>query len=416
MTTDKEKIEEAIEEIITTHRYITYEDTQKIMVYDRITGLYRDATSNITRMCVEGCIGTNTPYAMKMIEMNIRGRTYKPRPNYSDAVALNNGILQFNKEEFKLLPHSPELIFETKTPIDYIPGEDCPLWKQTVINMLPDIKDRLLLQEWFGYHFMPGSLYEKAMFITGKPSTGKSTTISLLNNLLGNCCSHHQLSEFQDDKNYAIADLYGKLGNTYTDMSNTTITDVGKFKVLTGSMDTISSRAIYGKPFSFRNSAKLTFASNRLSPLNATVQGDNAFWKRVLLLQFSEVVKNKDDDIFNKLNKELTGILNWALEGYVRLIKNKGFTANTEDAYNQWTHSAYAENPLDNFINDSCMVGDSFIYDCGDLRSKYERYCAEHLDSPISLNEFRSALVQKGIFESTLKREHIYKGIAYKTC
>lgn len=413
----KDKINDMIDEIISRYKFITYEDTGKIMVYLPDIGIYKDAESTITRLCCEG-EDTNTTYAKNMIELNIRARTYTKRHTYKDAVCLNNGILIFEENNIKFIPHTPKLIFETKVNIDYTPNLGCPIWNQTVKNMLPNEKDRLLLQEWFGYHFMPGQKYEKALFITGKPSTGKSTTIAVLNWLLGDCVCHHQLVDFQTDKNYCTADLYQKLGNTYTDMGNGVISDAGIFKVLTGSMDTLTARFPYEKPFSYMNLAKLTFASNRLPPLSANVQGDHAFWKRILLLQFSQTIQIKDDKLYDKLRLELPGILNWALQGYLRLISNNGiFTQVTTDSYDTWVTSAYSINPLIDFIEDKCTVAPEFICECDLLKLNYEKWCAINQEIPITLSDFRASLAQKGIFESrklnqsTGIKDRIYKGI-----
>jgi putative DNA primase/helicase len=411
-------IKDRFTELNTGYKFATYEDTGKIMVYIIEDGIYKDAEPLIIKVACQGDIFL-TPSALATIKLNIKGRSYKVRHTNNDKICLNNGILTFSGGRFVLSEHTPDEVFESKVLIDYKEGASCPVWIETLNRMLPDINDQLLLQEWFGYHFLPGQLYEKAMFLTGKPSTGKSTTIYVLNQLIGGCCAHHQLSEFQDDKDYAIADLYNKLGNTYTDMGNSVIDDVGKFKVLTGSNDTVTSRFPYERPFNFINPAKITLASNRLPPLSANVQGDTAWWKRVLLLQYSVVVTKKTDGLFDKLKAELSGILNWSLEGYTRLINNNGeFTKNTNDNYESWTHSAYSENPLQEFLDEKCMFAIDCWCECNVLRNKYSVWCTEHLEIPISVNEFRSALVLKGIFESrklmgdTGKREHIYKGIA----
>ena len=256
------------------------------------------------------------------------------------------------------------------------------------------------------------------MFFTGKRSTGKSTTIWVIDSLMGNCCSHSQLSDLQQDKNYCRAYLYGKLANTYSDMGNATITDSGIFKVLTGSRDTITCRMPYEKPFDFINSAKLTFGSNKLPPLSASVQGDLAFWKRVLLIQFVTQIQKVDIEIFDKLTKEMSGILNWAIEGYLRLKKNGGqFTKNCDDVYQTWTNSAYAMNPLDEFIDNVCILNHDMYISKSSLRGLYEYWCSNNQEVAIDLQEFRASLAQKGIFETTRmikdigKREIIYKGI-----
>jgi len=68
----------------------------------------------------------------------------------------------------ELLPHSPDYYFLNRVEVDFIPGAECPLFDNMLEYALPNENDRLLLQEWFGYHFMSGQPLEKAMFLLGK--------------------------------------------------------------------------------------------------------------------------------------------------------------------------------------------------------------------------------------------------------
>lgn len=417
--TFKENVEEFIDIIMSRYSFCTYEDTHKILVYLPTDGIYKPADSTIEYECCQTTT-VNTPSAKSIIEMNIRGRTYTKRHDYSDAFCVLNGVLIFENKNIKLVPHSPKLVFESRLSIPYDPKAECPVWEACLESMLPSDKDRLLLQEWFGYHFVRGQPYEKALFITGKPSTGKSTTLFVLDTLLGGCASHAQLSDFQKDSTYAEASLYGKLGNTYSDMGQATILDVGKFKVLTGSRDQCQARFPYEKPFNFRNSAKFTFACNKLPPLSGNVQGDLAFWKRILLIQFSVSIKNIDVSIYDKLSLEMSGILNWALKGYIRLLQQEGkFTKNTDDVYQTWNSSAYAMNPLEDFIEDMCVLNPTMFIECNMLRAMYDKWCAQHNEIAVSAPEFRACLALKGIFEKKKvnkdkgTRELVWMGISW---
>ena len=115
----------------------------------------------------------------------------------------------------------------------------------------------------------------------------------------------------------------------------------------------------------------------------------------------------------------MSGILNWALEGYKRLKSQKQFTQNTNDVYEARTKSAYSQNPIQDFVDDKLMRVESG-YISGDLlKSMYAKYCMENNEKEISIQELRASLSQLGIFESTKvnketgMRERIYKGVSY---
>jgi P4 family phage/plasmid primase-like protien len=395
--------------------FLTYRDTGKLMIYTK-DGVYIPAESAIVYECCQTEI-FNTPNGKSIVEFNLKGNSYYDRINSAGYTCLANGVLQVTDGNIIFTPHTPKIAFESKLNIPYIPSAKCPTWENILQNILQP-NDIYLIQEWFGYHFITGQPFEKAMFFVGRRSTGKSTCISVIDSLMGNCCSHSQISDFQDDKNYCIANLHGKLANTYSDMSNTVLSDIGIFKILTGSKDMITCRMPYEKPFNFINSAKLTFASNRLSPLSGQVQSDLAFWKRVLLIQFQNTIATPDINIFTKLEAELSGVLNWSLEGYKRLYSNNGiFTKNCDDIYKSWVDSAFSTNLLEDFLADKCTINKDYYISEDILYNIYLQHCATIGETAISKQEFTSSLALKGVFWGTKFnkvigiKERIYKGI-----
>jgi len=81
-----------------------------------------------------------------------------------------------------------------------------------------------------------------------------------------------------------------------------------------------------GKPlFHFRPTAKHIFSANQLP--NAE-EDNGAFYRRILLVPFPTTIprEQRDKSLGDKLQSELPGILNWALDGLFRLLSQDGFT------------------------------------------------------------------------------------------
>ena len=93
----------------------------------------------------------------------------------------------------------------------------------------------------------------------------------------------------------------------------------------------------------FEPTAKQLFAANELP---ATETDDEAFYRRILLCPFPETIPaaERDKHLDQKLQAELPGVLNWAIEGLQRLMNNGGFTGDrspgrTQDTWQKWSDS-----------------------------------------------------------------------------
>jgi len=88
----------------------------------------------------------------------------------------------------------------------------------------------------------------------------------------------------------------------------------------------ISGEEKFGDYTQFRNTAKHTFATNKI-PL-VKDNDDLAYFDRFIPLRFDNTPEKMDLFLTDKLTtpEELSGILNWALEGLYRLIQNGKFS------------------------------------------------------------------------------------------
>ena len=99
----------------------------------------------------------------------------------------------------------------------------------------------------------------------------------------------------------------------------TTEVDEGSFlsesliKLMTGS-DPIPARGLYAKPIEYVASFKLFVAGNHKVVIKNT---DEGIWRRIHMVPFEVTIpaEHRDADLFDKLEEELPGILNWGLAG-----------------------------------------------------------------------------------------------------
>lgn len=260
-------------------------------------------------------------------------------------INFKNGILDLNQETQALSSHSSEIGFRGVLPYDYDPAAKCPRFKAWLRSVMLDDQDLVdILQEFMGYVIRGGDYkYHKALWVGGTGRNGKSTFIDVMKALIGpGNFSTLSIKSLITDK-FAGSDLDGKIANFSEETSPEEIADSGPFKNLTGDGD-ISAQKKFGDIYSFRNRAKLIMSYNTIPNLKDLSPG---MLSRPLIVPFKKVIAETDQDhgIKKKLFTEMSGIFNFALEGWRRL-----------EEQNQFTHSDQSEEALQTIKEESCNV------------------------------------------------------------
>jgi len=83
-----------------------------------------------------------------------------------------------------------------------------------------------LLRQWFGYNLVPDTTQEKMMLFTGRPRSGKSTTLDILRATLGTdqCCSV-QMCHLHE--RFGRQPMQGKLAATFGDTKSPRASEMG---------------------------------------------------------------------------------------------------------------------------------------------------------------------------------------------
>ena len=314
----------------------TIRENESMWVYDHEKGFYRPGAETYIAEFLCKNLGFNARCTYRELLFNIGSTTHINLDNFDsdpNFVNLVNGVYDIDKDI--ILEHSPKYNFRYCTNIEYDKNARCDMFEKMVRNMTESQEDYDLIQKWFGCHFVIRPL-KKSLFIVGPTNASKSTLLWVLQQLIGdNSCSAHSLQELTGGSNYSVANLYNKLANINADTSTIRLKDVSTFKLLTGG-DLISTRMIRGKPFEFRNNAKLTFAFNHFPFLDNSILSDLAFWERLMIVSVKKGYDQKDDHIKDKLYGELPGIFNWAIEGLRNLIKGDIYNKSIEETKDFW--------------------------------------------------------------------------------
>ena len=243
--------------------------------------------------------------------------------NTNTLINLSNCTLEVTHDQVNLIPHSADHFMLYQLNFNYEKQAKTNLFLTYLNKVLPDIESQLVLQEWTGYLFIKNLKLEKCAILYGSGRNGKSVFFEILLALLGkNNVKTFSLKHLQEEHNRAALD--GKILNYGSEINSGIDQDLFK-KLARG--EPVQARHKYGAPFEIHNYARMMFNANELPK---DVEHTDAFFRRFLIIHFDQVIleHEMDTELSKKITStELSGILNWIIEGIKRLQANKRFTS-----------------------------------------------------------------------------------------
>ena len=346
-------------------------------------------------------------------------------------IAVQNGILNIKKRT--LTDFTPKRIFFNKLGIDYIPGIKIDKMKEFFQEILSK-DDVEVIQELFGYLLLKDYPVQKAFMFLGSGSNGKSALLTLIKEFIGDDnCSNVTLDDLQQN-DFAASELFQKHVNIAGDLSNKTLTDTSKFKQITGG-DRIAANRKFMTPIYFTNFAKMINACNELPQTRDLSEG---FWRRWVLINFKQKfapikdfeklsvderkkVKLADPAIIQTImsETEMSGLLNWALNGFERITANQGFSYSKtgNEVQSEWIRKS---NSFAAFCMD-CLKEDYEGFVPKELlMEEYSKYCKNHrvkVESSkvirIFITENMGCWTEQPTIKDSFERPRIWKGCKF---
>ena len=316
-------------------------------------------------------------------------------------INLENGTYEITVTGAKVREHHKEDFLTYCLPFAYNEAATAPLFEKYLNRVLPDISSQQVLQEFIGYIFIRHLKLEKAFILLGSGQNGKSVMFEIISALLGTAnVSTKSLGDLvdRDSGNDNRAKLKDKLVNYGSEISSRGM-DVDMFKRLV-SGEPVAAREKYKTSFDLRNNCKFIFNANKLP---AEIEHTEAYFRRFIIIPFDVMIPDseKDPELHIKIiNGELPSILNWAIEGLHRLLKNKKFSEceaakNTLEAYKKESNSVAMMIDEEGFV-DGHSVEHEYRMPNKKLYSYYRNYCSESGMRPLSQVNFSKELKSLG--------------------
>ncbi len=325
---------------------------------------------------------------------------------------VRNGTIDLS--DGQLRPHRRDDYFTRTVDIEFDPLAKCPIWMKFLDRIFGGNQAVIaFVQRAIGYT-LSGQTSEQCLFLLfGIGANGKTTLLRILLRLLGPWGKQAELNLLIASRGEVhptgVADLVGSRLVVSSEIEQGKQIAEVLVKQLTG-QDRVKARLMRQDFFEFEPRFKIWIAANHKPRIVGT---DEAIWRRIHLVPFDVTIppEERDKNLIEKLEKELPGILTWAVRGFPEWLR-VGLSPPAEIA--SATNSYRADSDvLGEFLIENCVNDRQRQVKVADLYSTYTRWAAEAKEAALSKNEFRDRLIERG-FQKPMKSTrgcYFWKGI-----
>jgi|CXWL01.1.fsa_nt_gi putative DNA primase/helicase len=389
------------EEIMKQYRIKTISDTKEMLFYNNGTYV-PNVEILIEEECQKRIYNCSTFMCLQVIK-GIQRSTYTERKNFDEfphLINLKNGIFNIITGIFS--PHNPNILFRIQFPIVYDRKIGPENFMKFMLESVPDFKDRITIFEEMGSILLGGLKLEKIYMHQGDGENGKSTFFSVIEAFCGdeNTC-HISIHDLINHR-FARSGLDGKLLNTYAEISNNELSQLGIVKAFV-SGDPVDVERKGQHAFTLRNRAKMFFSANELPKIDNFKEAE---LRRFLLTQWKQQfkadpndeelkrgIKKRDIELKTNLTtqKEFSGILNLVIFHAKKLLQNKKFTYDQriEHLEKEWKQKI---DDVRSFSDKHLIRKEGMNYPKSLLYENYKKWCEEKNMIPKSMKEFNSRI------------------------
>ena len=239
-----------------------------------------------------------------------------------------NRVLVYDKigTKWNLRPFSKEFRSRNRTEFIFDPDAQCLQFLEKLIRPAMSKEDAELLQLYIGQCLLGYNYSQIFLMMTGTPGGGKSTGVNVFESIIGRF-NVTELRLAHMHSRFELQRLIGKTLLTAKDVKSNFLNTTGAntLKALVGNDVMTTERKLKNNVSEINGNFNVIVTAN--NNLRITLDGDLEAWRRRLLwIKYDnpppeEVIIDFDKKL---LDTEESGILNWALEGTVKLLKNGG--------------------------------------------------------------------------------------------
>jgi P4 family phage/plasmid primase-like protien len=278
------------------------------------------------------------------------------------------------------LEFSPDYFSLYQSAIKYEPNCTCPKFIELLLSnaMTPD--DIEHLQLYFGQCILGINISQTFLLLIGTPAGGKSTLVNVIEKINGrwNCAelrTAHMTGRFE------VGSVRGKTLLTGKDVDSGFMNGAGAkaLKVLTGNDTVTAEYKNSNQRHNIEGNFNIIITSNNTLQIN--FDGDIDAWRRrILIIRYDNPPPEKKianfDDVL--IEEEGSGILNWALEGAVKLIKSGGIISKSDEQEARVDFLLKSSRPFECFADNFIHPTPGAAVTTEEVVSTFMKFCDKH--------------------------------------
>lgn len=338
----------------------------------------------------------------------------------SHYINVRNGLIKV--PEFTLVKHNPEVLSTIQLNCDYDPRAKAPTWERFKADFCRDtdgnIDEEMLRRDKIKAGIILSNfpmLNLKMAFIqfSEEGNTGKSVDGDVWKKMLGlEQIANVSFKDLATDR-WALGRVWGKRLILIGDQGPEAINNSENFKMLTGG-DPVDAEMKGIQHFTYTYSGTILVSTNHMPVFNDDKGEHMAERLKFLHCRNSIPEAERDPFLRDKLSHELSGILNWALEGLKDFINN-GYQlpkCESSEALMQRYRSKY--DTIYAFVSECCVVDKKASIRKTDLETEYNRFCKDNRLSAVADRNMQDRMASHGFALGVKDGYKVYKGIRLK--
>lgn len=311
-----------------------------------------------------------------------------PESKQETVIPCRNGYVTLKDGILELTPPSPEYGICFVLGCDYLPESRASRFEEFLEEVLPDSDVRNRVQEYVGYTLLGDTRFQRAQFWIGSGANGKGALANIVQAL------HRKSAAIQLDElgGFRLSALLGA-SLIYCDEAPKSGINEQLLKIMIAG-EQIQVDRKYLDPLSTRILGKWLVLGNHLPAIKDHSSG---FWRRWDFIPFSQVIPEakRDPLLVEKIKaSELPGVLNWALEGLVRLMQRGIFDPQLPPAMQELLHQSKKDTNSVQAWFDECNIQTTQQnrFRKTDVYRHYRTWCEENGLSPMASPRFWTVL------------------------
>lgn len=313
---------------------------------------------------------------------------FSPRlPKLTDQVVVPtcSGYVHLEDDQLVLKSADPSLGLTHCLECPYVPTGVLPArFDAFLARVLPDADVRGRVQEYIGYTLLGDARFQRAQFWLGEGANGKGVLANIVQALHGRIAAIalDQLAGFH------LSVLVGA-SLVYVDEVPRKPIDEQRLKsMIAGERIPVDRK--YREPLSIHVRGKWLVLGNHLP---AITDHSSGFWRRWDIVPFKVTIPERERDPLlaqDIIREELAGVLRWALDGLMRLLRRGAFAPVLPAAMASMLQDAKADtNSVVAWVEDR---GVEFRLVCDTPKESvfedYRRWCATNAMREVSMVQF----------------------------